>query len=222
MTGFPRLRNNSFSLTEQAYILIRDAICNNDLKPNQILSEDELASEMGISRTPIRAALNRLTHDKLVQQIPGKGMKVSNISREEMEIIFDIRVRLERLVLSLVMKNSDNAEEKLKRLEENINCQKEAFSSGDHNLFLEKDQEFHLLLAEFSKSEFLYDFIRILITYACRGHILIGSYNHRISYTYEEHEAVYQSIMKGDIKEAQEKMQYHLIQGSQDLLKKLQ
>lgn len=222
MSNFPRIKN-SFSLTEQAYLLIRDAIINNDLKPNQILSEDELASEMGISRTPIRAALNRLAYDKLVQQIPGKGMIVANITKEDIQIIFDIRIRLERLVIRLIMKDSDiTDEEKYKKLEENLMWQKEAVMSGEYNLFLEKEHEFHLLLAELSKSEFLYDFIRILINYTSRAHILSGSFNDRIHFTYKEHEAVYKAIINGDINDAVDKMSYHLTAGSKDLLKKLE
>lgn len=54
------------SLSDKAYKVIKEAILNNDLKPREILSEEALATKLGISRTPLRTALKRLEFEKLV------------------------------------------------------------------------------------------------------------------------------------------------------------
>ena len=54
------------SLTDKAYSAIKSAIMSNELTPGTVLAEENLASQLGISRTPLRAALQRLQHEEIV------------------------------------------------------------------------------------------------------------------------------------------------------------
>lgn len=59
------------SLTDKAYSAIKSAIMSNELTPGTVLAEENLASQLGISRTPLRAALQRLQHEEIVMQNGG-------------------------------------------------------------------------------------------------------------------------------------------------------
>ena len=67
------------SLSEQAYRLIRQKIVRLELAPGAVIREDVLQQQLGIGRTPIREALQRLARDQFLVVIPRRGMIVSNI-----------------------------------------------------------------------------------------------------------------------------------------------
>ena len=74
----------SISLSQQAYLQIRDKIVRLQLAPGDVIREDALQAELGIGRTPIREALQRLARDQFVTVIPRRGMLVSPIDVMEL------------------------------------------------------------------------------------------------------------------------------------------
>jgi len=84
-------------LPQRAYEWIKDAILEGRLKEGEPLSENRLAQEISISRTPIREALRNLEQDGFVRMVPGKGAFVAGISMEDVKEIYDIRILLEPL-----------------------------------------------------------------------------------------------------------------------------
>ena len=83
------------SLKDRVYENLKQQIISGKLEPNKHLLEAELSEMMKISRAPIREALNILEKEGFVTIIPRKGAKVSSISREEVENIWEIRSVLE-------------------------------------------------------------------------------------------------------------------------------
>jgi DNA-binding GntR family transcriptional regulator len=75
--------------------LIRRAILNGELEPNQPLREVELAREMGISRTPVREALRLLQNDGLVEFAPNRGATVKSYTAADLEDVYNLRAALE-------------------------------------------------------------------------------------------------------------------------------
>lgn len=84
--------------SERAYEVLRGEILEWDLPPGAVLGEVELAERLGISRTPVREALSRLVSDGLAEQAPGRGVVVSDLSLEQAEHLFDLRIALESLL----------------------------------------------------------------------------------------------------------------------------
>src|ERR1044072_2785086 len=79
--ALPPLRRDRDAPTPvQAYQTLRDAIVRVDIVPGQQLSENELAAQLGVSRTPVREALARLRDEQLVHVVPQLGTFVSRIS----------------------------------------------------------------------------------------------------------------------------------------------
>ena len=85
-------------IREEVFTMLREAILTGELRPGDRLIERELAEQLGVSRTPVREAIRKLELERLVTHIPRKGVIVSEISREDVVEIFDIRASLEGLI----------------------------------------------------------------------------------------------------------------------------
>src|SRR5688500_11001124 len=85
------------TLTERVYTTIKEAILDLKLQPGSPLVEDELARQLGTSKTPVRDALFTLERDGLVTKIPYKGTYVSEVSLRDATEIFELRAVLEGL-----------------------------------------------------------------------------------------------------------------------------
>ncbi|TVP49396.1 MAG: GntR family transcriptional regulator [Halomonas sp.] len=91
---------------EKAYVMIRQAILAGEYAPNDRLREDELATRVGVSRTPIRSALQRLVQDGFVVFHPNSGAAVRGWSRQDAVEIFQVRASLESLGASLAVSSA--------------------------------------------------------------------------------------------------------------------
>lgn len=81
-------------MATSVYDRIRDAIVNGTIVPGEVLSENQLATDFGTSRTPVREALHRLEIETLVERLP-RGVRVRETSPEEIIDIYDVRITLE-------------------------------------------------------------------------------------------------------------------------------
>src|SRR5690606_12392933 len=85
----------SGTLADQAYKIIKKAIINGKLKENELLPEEKLAKNLGISRTPLRDALNRLSVEGLVVQQTGRPARVASFTKEKSLEYLELRSLLE-------------------------------------------------------------------------------------------------------------------------------
>ena len=82
-------------VAEHAYLEMRDRIVTLQLPPGTVLREDELMSEMGIGRTPLREAVKRLALENLVEVQPRRGTFVSAVEAADIQNITEVRAELE-------------------------------------------------------------------------------------------------------------------------------
>lgn len=85
------------TLTERAYGRIEEMIVTLALRPGQVLSEAQLAEDLGIGRTPVREALQRLASEGLVNVLPRRGVLVSEINLSRQLLLLELRREVERL-----------------------------------------------------------------------------------------------------------------------------
>ena len=132
----------------QVYAALRQAIVRGDLEPGRRLSENALANDLGVSRTPVREALGRLRDDRLVEIIPQLGSFVSRIS---VQAVGDAQFIREALECAAVRRAAELAgEDDIARLEENLNSQDRAGDAGDLDAFYLLDDAFHRGLCDLS------------------------------------------------------------------------
>jgi DNA-binding GntR family transcriptional regulator len=89
------------SLSEQAFQAIRRMIVTLELAPGAVVRDDLLQQQLGLGRTPIREALQRLVRDQFVTIIPRRGMYVSSIDVSELSTLYETRAILEPYVMRL-------------------------------------------------------------------------------------------------------------------------
>lgn len=140
------------SLTTQAYEILEAMIANLELKPGEALSEVELAERLGIGRTPVREALQRLAREHLVQILPQRGVLVSEIDIKRQLRLLEVRREVERLVVQCAARRA-NAEER-QRFEELGLVFEQAGKTGDHVMFMRADKEFNDLSVRAARNEF--------------------------------------------------------------------
>jgi DNA-binding GntR family transcriptional regulator len=130
------------------YAAIRDAIVRAELAPGARLSENELAEQLGVSRTPVREALGRLRDDRLVEVVPQLGTYVVRIS---VQAIDDAQFIREALECAAVRRAAERAvDEDITSLEENLRSQERASEAGDLDAWYLLDDAYHRALCDLS------------------------------------------------------------------------
>jgi DNA-binding GntR family transcriptional regulator len=143
------------SLKDRVYESIKSQIIKGSLAPDRYLSESELSEAMNISRAPIREALNMLEKEGFVSIIPRKGTRVSKISKEEVQNIWEVRSILE----SYAARNASlkNRENELIKMEETLN--KILQEPYDFSSYTSSDLKLHELLYKDLENKMLKEMI---------------------------------------------------------------
>lgn len=89
------------ALSDTVVVRLREAILHGTLAPGEVLKEIQLAESLGVSRGPVREALNRLETEGLVIRQPGRRAIVARLSRKDLDEVFSLRLALERLAVRL-------------------------------------------------------------------------------------------------------------------------
>jgi DNA-binding GntR family transcriptional regulator len=189
------------TLTEQAYRQIEELICTLQLPPGTLLGEFALAERLGIGRTPIREALQRLALDGLVVVIPRRGILVSEINLQTQLRLLEMRRVVERLMAGLAAERA-RPEERTAFAEVAAKMLAAAAQSDDI-AFMRLDRGFNQLVASACRNDF-----------AVRSISLMSALSRRFWYQhYKEvadlplaaklHAAVAKSIAEGDVADAQ-------------------
>jgi DNA-binding GntR family transcriptional regulator len=119
---------------------LRDAILGGDLAPGQRVRQAMVAERFGASRLPVREALRMLEAEGLIENEANKGARVPLLDMQEVDIIYQMRERLEPLALSQSIPHlTDEDVGRLGRIQDTIEA------NSDVSGFLQLDREFHLL-----------------------------------------------------------------------------
>lgn len=145
-------RSDGQTLTEQAYVRLEELITTLQLPPGAFLSELVLADRLGIGRTPIREALQRLARDGLVVVVPRRGILVSEINLKSQLRLLETRRVLEALLAKLA---AERAEEGQRGRFAEIAAEMRAAADASDDLgFMRLDREFNELTASASRNEY--------------------------------------------------------------------
>lgn len=130
-----------------AYGALKDAIVSHELGAGALVSEEEWARKLGMSRTPVREALNRLEQQKLVRRVPNHGVFVADLSLDDFLEICEVRSLLEGnacRIAALHVSESD-----LARFEKEFRELASSHPTGEHvRRANEVDHAFHMFILE--------------------------------------------------------------------------
>ena len=118
------------SLSQSAYNQIKDAICQGQIAPGDILSESQLASQLSMSRTPVREALRTLASEGFVDIRNGIGAYVKPLSSKDMEDLYEVRCLLEMQAIKTSIYRIPDAE--INALEQRFQAICDACERGEH------------------------------------------------------------------------------------------
>ena len=152
--NLPRIDNTN--LLDKAYSILKERIIRRDFKPNQKLSIPELAMQLGVSRTPVRDALNRLEKDGLIKTVSKVGTFVAAIEIQDVLDVMDTRLMLEFWVIEKMplLPESEFAE-RIKHLEEILDQASASFQKMPLESYLKLDYnlQFHIELIKFDNNK---------------------------------------------------------------------
>ncbi|MDL2264130.1 GntR family transcriptional regulator [Synergistaceae bacterium OttesenSCG-928-I11] len=147
---------------DTVYESLKRMILFKELVSGQKLSEIGLSEQLGVSRTPVREALRRLSNEGFVLIVPKSGAWVASPTRREVEDAYAVRARLESWAASMAVHNVTPLF--LARLEEKIGEEDKIFKDRDLEGYLEVNRGFHMIIAEASKNSVLMEYISDILS----------------------------------------------------------
>lgn len=196
------------SLEEKVYLALEDAILTGEYKRGDSLTEMSLCKKLGVSRTPVRSALHRLSEEGLIEIAPNRGAIVVGMNDDDLADIYKIRIRLEGLASSMATERMSDDEKNA--LAEIIELSEFYLGKGDVEKLKEFDSNFHVIIYKASGSRTLSKILSEL-------HRNIRSYRKlsltvpgRLAKSIEEHKEILAAIQSGDAKRADEITSHHI------------
>jgi len=196
------------SLTELTTRSIRDQIVNGDIELGAVLSESRLAKQLGVSRTPVREALNRLEIEGLVRTEPQHGSIVFALGSGELSQICDVRVCLETTALQLAIEHDLAA--LCNALNAIIERMDAALSADQISAYLQEDTRFHDALVDGAGNPFLKSAYAPIALKMAALRNRLGRHPDHIAKSFAEHRAFLAAIVGGNAPEADRILRYHI------------
>lgn len=200
--------NSRGNAGERAYAILRDEIVAARLEPGRRLSENELAEQLGISRTPVREALARLREDRLVAIVPQLGTFVTLISPKAVADAAFVRQALECNAVRLTSVRIEN--EGLEELQVNLQAQERAIEDADAEAFDVLDEAFHRTLCEHSGHEIAWSLSRRANGHLDRIRRLSLPESGYMAKMLSQHRAVVAAVADSDPVQAERELRHHL------------
>lgn len=184
------------TLVEQAYDTILDAICDGTLKPNERLTQDEIAARLAVSRQPVMSALGLLKQQGFVIEHGRRGLAVAPVDLARFDAIYEVRSALEPLAVRLAA--SRMTPELLAQGRQLVAHGKRVAAAGDAKATLQADVDFHVFIYEVAGNPLILETMQLHWQHLRRS---MGEVLQRPRFTqqvWREHAAILDAIADGD------------------------
>ncbi|MBS0539749.1 MAG: GntR family transcriptional regulator [Proteobacteria bacterium] len=204
-------------LTERAWRALEEEIVTLRIPPGSVVSEAGLSARLGLGRTPVREALQRLANEGLVQILPRRGIIVTEIDVAAQLRLLEVRREIERLLARSAAKRGEA--EQRRRFGTIADEMETAAKREDDVAFMRLDRAFNLLLLEAAANEFATAAMRVMNGLARRFWYVHYKQVADLPLTARLHAGVARAIAKGDA-DAAAKASDRLIDHIQDFSRK--
>jgi GntR family transcriptional regulator, rspAB operon transcriptional repressor len=222
MNSIAKIIKRSKTIEEKVYDQLKMMILTGDLKPGISSTETSIASEMGVSRTPVRAALNRLAHEELISSNSNKGFNVTTIAPADLKEIYQLREMIECQLIRETAGQFSSSE--LDDIEKDLDTGDKYWAAGDVRNFMLSSRKFHHAFDDkFGNSRIS----NLLVTYDERINqvtyylLKIGRIGISNLGGIEDHRKILKAIRSGEIEHAVKIMKKHLYIVLEELLKQI-
>lgn len=203
--------NQTETAEKRAYDYIRDRIIAKEYLPRERIVENDVSEKTGVSRTPVRVALRKLSYEGLVTIRPNRGTFVTSPTPEEIRDVFECRKYIEASVVRLACGRMTG--EGIDWLESVIQQEPVAYANQDFSGFVSLNGDIHLLIAEAAHNSFFTKIVEELLT-RCGIYLLFFS-NFRVERfedwePYQEHRAILDALKRRDAGACEQAMKDHI------------
>ena len=207
------------SITDKAHQRIKEWIVRYHLKPGARLHVSDLAHALQMSQTPVREALSMLEKEHLIERKPQKGFRVSALSLQGVEDLYDLRIALEVLAARQAARRMPPADRK--RVAGLLAEVGRLMKNGNKQRMLALEQDFHVIILEASGNKPLADMGRaILDRIWIIQNINLLTTDH-LADAHPQHLKVFEAISNGDSQKAATLMSRHLTFAKEFVLSRL-
>ena len=196
------------SLGDRAYFAIRELIVTLELAPGSIVSERELQKRLGVGRTPVREALQRLEGERLVEVYPRRGIFVSNVNVLDLGVLSEVRSVLEGFAARLAAERSTDADRAA--TVQLIDALEALSATADERLLIDLDQRIHRHVYACTHNSFLEATLDSYYVLTLRIWFLALQRVSRLGDAVKEHLELLGAIHDGDPERAEDAMRRHV------------
>lgn len=200
------------NLKTYAYNTIRKKIITCEYAPGSLINEEFLTADLNLSRTPVRDAISRLEQERLVEIAPKRGIRISELSVRDINMVFELRTLYETYVLQNygMLIPIDKLTE-YNNIFSTSDFTEEFFERRDY--FYKLDEDFHMMIMSVCPNKYIVDNYNIIRSQTERYRYMTGQVSdERMINTFKEHLAIVRPCLRNDWDEATEKMRYHMSQ----------
>lgn len=194
-------KNQKASLTQKAYSELKERIMTGKFSVGEHYLEPEIAEMLGISRTPAREALIRLSQEGLIDLKPRRGVLVKPIFVHDLKEIYEVLTSLESTAVWLAAKRRP-ADKDMQGLKSAVDEMDEALVRGDLDAWAAADVKFHMLLVELGNNSRIRQLVQTYFDQAHRVRMLTLKLRPKPVDSNMDHRAVVEMIEKGNAEEA--------------------
>ncbi|WP_420641535.1 GntR family transcriptional regulator [Candidatus Leptofilum sp.] len=196
------------SLSQQAYLSIKQQIVSLRLPPGSVINEAELREELNLSRTPIREALQRLAQEKLILIVPRRGMFVTEISITDLQKLFEARLALEPFVARLAAQRG--TVQHWSKMDDVLATAPPHDEEADNEKLIAIDEACHQIVYEAAANQFLCDTLRTLYALSLRLWYFSLNQIGNMQDAVLEHQLILDALRLKDEDEAARLMETHI------------
>ncbi|MBL8055890.1 MAG: GntR family transcriptional regulator [Anaerolineales bacterium] len=203
-----RRKNAAGSHSAEAYARLKAKITSLELPPATPIDENALMAELGLGRTPIREALQRLAHENLVVIYPRRGTLVADLNLSDLQKVFELRLELEPFTARLAAERA--APEEVAAMRALLVELEAVLAAGDHRQLILLDHQAHALLAQAAHNEFLEEALDRLYSHVLRlWHVSLHQVS-RLPQAVAEHREIVDAVQARDGERAARSMRAHV------------
>lgn len=196
------------SLAKEITAILREKVLCGDYAIGEKMAENNIGSELKVSRTPVRQALKQLEQEGLIDYIPGKGCFASGFTKQDMKDIYSVRKSVEQMAVKRAIERI--TPEEIAMLEQQCQLMEFYTEKKNYKKVLELNNAFHETLYGATRSRFIVQTLKSYHDYVQAARSATVSTIENLPHIYEEHKKIMEAISQRDTALAVKRMGEHL------------